>query len=105
MDQHGPDPELSAEPSCEAGEHYRLLFERNPQPMWVLDRETLAFLAVNDAAVGHYGYTRDEFLALSARDIRPPEEVARFVHYVGSLTQERATPYPRYTGPWRHRRK
>ena len=53
---------------------YRLLFEANPQPMWVFDVETLAFLAVNDAAVRHYGYSRDEFLDMSIMDIRPAED-------------------------------
>ncbi|HEX5706087.1 MAG TPA: response regulator [Pyrinomonadaceae bacterium] len=54
-------------------EHYRLLFESNPLPMWVFDRETLRFLAVNAAAVRHYGYSHDEFLAMTIKDIRPPE--------------------------------
>jgi diguanylate cyclase (GGDEF)-like protein/PAS domain S-box-containing protein len=54
---------------------YRLLFDRNPQPMWVFDAETLRFLAVNDAAVRAYGYSRDEFLEMSIRDIRPAEDV------------------------------
>ena len=40
-------------------ERYRLLFEANPLPMWVYDAKTLRFLAVNEAAVRHYGYTRD----------------------------------------------
>jgi diguanylate cyclase (GGDEF)-like protein/PAS domain S-box-containing protein len=53
----------------------RALFKQNPQPMWVWDRSTLRFLEVNDAAVGHYGYSRDEFLAMRITDIRPPEEV------------------------------
>lgn len=48
-------------------ERYRLLFEANPQPMWVFDRETLRFLAVNDAAVSHYGYSREEFLAMTVK--------------------------------------
>lgn len=54
---------------------YRELFESNPHPMWVYDRTTLAFLAVNDAAVARYGYTRDEFLGMTIADIRPPEDV------------------------------
>jgi len=58
-------------------EQYRLLFERNPNPMWVFDRETLGFLAVNDAAVRHYGYSRAEFLTMTIREIRPPEELPR----------------------------
>ena len=54
---------------------YRLLFESNPLPVWVYDLETLAFLAVNDAAVGHYGYSREEFLRLTLKDIRPAEDI------------------------------
>lgn len=53
---------------------YRLLFERNPLPFWVFDAETLRFLEVNEAAVRHYGYRREEFLAMSVLDIRPPED-------------------------------
>src|SRR6266540_6492585 len=48
---------------------YRMLFESSPLPMWVLDDQTLRFLAVNDAAVCLYGYTREEFLAMTALDI------------------------------------
>ena len=54
---------------------YRTLFESNPYPMWIYDRVTLEFLAVNDAAVNHYGYSRDEFLGMTLKDIRPPEEI------------------------------
>ena len=56
-------------------EKYRLLFSHNPAPMWVYDTETLAFLAVNEFAIDHYGYSREEFLSMTIRDIRPPEEV------------------------------
>lgn len=48
---------------------YRLLFDGNPQPMWVVDRNTLSFLAVNDAAIRHYGYSREEFLQMVLLDI------------------------------------
>jgi PAS domain S-box-containing protein/diguanylate cyclase (GGDEF)-like protein len=58
---------------------YQLLFERNPNPMWVYDAETLEFLAVNDSAVRHYGYSRDEFLGMTLREIRPPEDAIRVV--------------------------
>ena len=54
---------------------YRLLFESNPQAMWVYDLATLRFLAVNCAAVRHYGYSRTEFLDMTIMDIRPPEDV------------------------------
>ncbi len=53
---------------------YRLLFHSNPNPMWVFDLETLAFLEVNEAAVQHYGYSREEFLAMTITDVRPPEK-------------------------------
>ncbi len=53
---------------------FQLLFARNPLPMWMFDRETLAFVQVNDAALQHYGYTRDEFLSLRVTDIRPAED-------------------------------
>ncbi len=53
---------------------FRLLFDSNPVSMWVFDSETLAFLAVNDAAVKHYGYSREQFLAMTILDIRPAEE-------------------------------
>ncbi|MGH7569279.1 MAG: PAS domain S-box protein [Gemmatimonadales bacterium] len=57
-------------------DRYRFLFDANPIPMWVFDRETLRFLMVNDAAVRQYGFPRDEFLTLTILDIRPPEEAA-----------------------------
>ncbi len=50
-------------------EQWRLVFDGNPNPMWILDAETLAFLAVNDAALQHYGYSRDEFFKLTLRDL------------------------------------
>ena len=53
-------------------EQYRPLFALSPQPAWVYDRETLRFLEVNEAAVRSYGWTREEFLAMTIRDIRPP---------------------------------
>jgi PAS domain S-box-containing protein len=80
-------------------EKYRLLFENSPQPMWVYDNATLRFLAVNGAAVQEYGYSRDEFLAMSIKDIRPPEDIEALV---------RATAQPAVrlvSGPWRHRKK
>jgi len=55
--------------------HLELLFENNPLPMWVFDLETLAFLAVNQAAIVKYGYSRDEFLRMTLQDIRPPEDI------------------------------
>jgi len=53
---------------------YQFLFEHNPIPMWVFDRETLRFLAVNDAMLRHYGYTREALLASDVCGIRPAED-------------------------------
>jgi diguanylate cyclase (GGDEF)-like protein/PAS domain S-box-containing protein len=55
---------------------YRFLFEHNPLPMWVFDRETLTILAVNDAMVRHYGYPREDLVGASMNAIRPPSEHA-----------------------------
>ena len=52
-----------------------VVFEDNPIPMWIFDAGTLRFLVVNQAAIHHYGYSREEFLAMSIRDIRPTEDV------------------------------
>ena len=57
----------------------RQLFALSPVPKWVYDAETLAFLDVNEAAVRHYGYTREEFLAMTLRDIRPPQDIPRML--------------------------
>lgn len=81
-------------------ERYRLLFENNPLPMWTYDLKALSFLAVNDAAVEKYGYTRQEFLQMTIADIRPPEEVSRLIEDVA-----RQRPTLQRSGEWRHRLK
>jgi len=58
----------------ESESRYRLLFERNPHPMFVYDRHTLHYLAVNDAAVRRYGYSRDEFARMDILEVRPAED-------------------------------
>ena len=62
----------------------QLLFEDNPIPIWVFDRGSLRFLAVNQAAIEHYGYTREEFLSKSIVELRPAEDVKAFLHVVGT---------------------
>src|SRR5205085_4626750 len=84
----------------ESEKRYRLLFEANPHPMWVYDLETLRFLAVNAAAVRHYGYTREEFLALTIKDIRPPEDIPALLEEVASVRGGLDE-----AGVWRHRKK
>ena len=82
-------------------ERYRLLFDANPLPMWVYDADSLRFLAVNEAAVRHYGYTRAEFLSMAITDIRPREDVDTLL----SDLQQQGGPGSRTPGTWRHRKK
>ena len=84
----------------ESEARYRLMFERSPCPMWVFDAETYAFLAVNDAAVAHYGWTRDEFLGMTVLDIRPPDAQPAF-----RAVCTNAEPGRVLAGEHRHRRR
>jgi len=59
----------------ESEDYYRYLFSSNPIPMWVYDTSTLCFLLVNDAAVKHYGYSREEFLDMTIDKIYPADEL------------------------------
>ena len=59
----------------ESEKKYRSIFYKSPLPKWIFDCETLRFLEVNDMAVQHYGYTQEEFLNMTIRDIRPKEDV------------------------------
>jgi PAS domain S-box-containing protein len=79
---------------------YRLLFESNPHPMWVFDLETLSFLAVNDAAVHHYGYSREEFLAMTIKDIRPAEDIPELLDDIAGAPLGIDV-----SGTWKHRKK
>jgi two-component system cell cycle sensor histidine kinase/response regulator CckA len=63
----------------EAEGKFRILFHQNPQPLWVMHRETRRFLEVNAAAVGKYGYSRDEFLGLNAGEIEQETGIASLV--------------------------
>jgi len=81
-------------------ERYRYLFEANPHPMWIYDLNTLKFLAVNQAAIESYGYAREDFDAMTIRDIRPFEDLVRFDEAIRNLDDAKNT-----TGMWRHRKK
>jgi PAS domain S-box-containing protein len=80
---------------------YRHMFQANPHPMWLYDVATLRFLAVNDAAIAHYGYSEAEFLAMTIADIRPLADVPRLLDQIRHL--EGYAKYP--GGEWRHRKK
>ena len=81
-------------------ERYRLLFESNPVPLWVFDQETLRFLAVNEAATIQYGYSAEEFLAMTIEQIRPPEDLPRLRETLQTITPELL-----HSRGWRHLRK
>lgn len=77
---------------------YRLLFELNPNPMWISDERTLRFLAVNEAAAKLYGWSREQFVKMTLKDIRPPEEVPKLVEMLSRQLGSHATA----VGEWRH---
>lgn len=63
-------------------ESFRLLFDANPVPMWVIDPQSQRFLAVNDAAVSHYGYSREQFMAMTQFDVRPAADRPAYAEFV-----------------------
>jgi PAS domain S-box-containing protein len=83
--------------SDESDAIYKKLYENNPYPMWVYDLETLRFLAVNKAAVRHYGYTREEFLKMTIKDISPPEDVPALLNNISQVSEGFDD-----AGIWRH---
>jgi len=99
--QPGSRPHRRLEEELRASEsRYRLLFEHSPIPKWVFDLESLRFLEVNEAAVRTYGYSREEFLGMTLRDIRRAEDVEPMLKSV-----PRDEMGPASFGTWKHRRK
>lgn len=96
ISQSKPTKEIGSDSEAK----YLFLFESNPLPMWVYDVQTLKFLAVNDAAIYHYGYSRQEFLEMTIQDIRPADKVPHLLEVVREeevgLNQ---------AGIWKHRKK
>jgi PAS domain S-box-containing protein len=70
-----------------SADDYKRLFDGIPTPMYIYDDKTFRFLAVNDAAIEQYGYTREEFLNLKITDIRPPEEIPALLKFHESLPE------------------
>jgi PAS domain S-box-containing protein len=86
-------------------QRYRMLFASNPHPMMVFDLETFRFLEVNATALTLYGYSRDEFRAMTLRDIRPPEDFPRFDALVAKVKLGIHSVGGKMPGVWRHRLK
>src|SRR5258705_9466289 len=78
---------------------YETIFNRLPQPTWILDRATLRFVAANEAATAHYGYSREEFLAMSYPDLHLPEDAMGVRQRLGQYAPSRGTV------AWYHRTK
>ena len=96
------DRSIAEEALREREESYRSLFEINPLAMWLRDPDTLRFVAVNDAALRQYGYSREEFLRMGVRDILAPEEVESIAEFRWDRTSGIE---PWNAGVRKHRRK
>nr|WP_204985989.1 PAS domain-containing protein [Mucilaginibacter psychrotolerans] len=79
-------------------ERYKSIFDRSPLPMWLFDTQTLAFLDVNEAAVRHYGYTKEEFLLMTIKAIRP----AAASHALEEVVEKNRMSGVFYTGKAQH---
>lgn len=84
----------------EKAENYKLLFEKNPMPMWIMSTASFDILDVNEAAISHYGYSREEFLKLNSKELRPDEDVQKFLEVAGKDMEGR-----KKHGIWRHKKK
>ena len=83
----------------ESEQRYHFLFDDSPLPMWVFDEGSLKFLMVNNRAIEHYGFTREEFSRMTLRDIRPHEDLPDLDQAISS------SPDGRQAGEWRHQKK
>ena len=81
-------------------QRYHLLFDSNPHPVWVYDVKTLGILDVNRSAIRNYGYSREEFLSLTIKDIRPPDDVPALLENAANTPRDAET-----SGTWKHRKK
>lgn len=80
------------------------LFCKSPHPMWIYDVQTLRFVAVNDAAVALYGYSEEEFMALTLKDIRCAEDVPALMSSAEKARSNFTHDY-HWSGVWRHKLK
>ena len=84
----------------ESEEHYRLLFDSIPHPVWVFDLGTLAIRDVNQAAIRKYGYSKEEFRSITIKDLRPTEDVPLLLAVIEQNSSNVET-----TGQWKHKKK
>jgi PAS domain S-box-containing protein len=79
---------------------YRLLFNSNPMPMWMISMPERNFLDVNDAAIAFYGYSKEEFMGMNIRDLRPDNEYSKFSEIISSFKSGITN-----AGTWKHKKK
>lgn len=91
---------LDEEKLIESESLYKYLFEHNPLPMWVYDLDTLKFLAVNNAAISKYGYSKEEFLSMTIKDIRPDDEIPALMKNIAEVKDDLQK-----SRPWKHKLK
>lgn len=94
------DRKKAEEALSQSQKRYKELFESNPNPMWVYETESLKFVDVNKVATLHYGYSKEEFLSMTLRDIRPKEDIRNLEENIRSSTDE-----VQDSGIWRHKKK
>jgi PAS domain S-box-containing protein len=79
---------------------YKLLFYNNPMPMWMLSYPERDFVDVNEAAILHFGYSREEFMKMNARDLRPQEDWGLYLQLKQQIMATKS-----YKGIWRYKKK
>ena len=94
------------EPKNKPLDDLSFLFDNNPNPMWVYQVSSLRILKVNKAAIKRYGYSEDEFLTMTPRDLRPPGDIEKFNRYVSHEAILGLQPKGVvYSGVWKHQNK
>ncbi len=84
----------------ESEKTYKMMFHDNPHPMFVYDLDSLKFIDVNNTAINFYGYSREEFLQMTIKDIRPVEDVPALLENIETHNEEYQN-----TKYWRHMKK
>lgn len=95
----GDIPAVHSDPPLDGA----LIFQKGVLPSWIFEVDTVRFVDVNEAAVRHYGWSRDEFLQLTLFDVRPPEERDRLRRYLDNRGRPGSS--DRDFGPWVHWKK